>query len=270
MFIDTHCHLNMMVKKEFDRPLSEHEIFLAQKIITEAQEHETTHIINVGTSLIESKNSITLAQRYPTVFATIGIHPNDLTSSWKNELQELKKLIQNKEKNKIVGIGECGLDFHYPNYNKAQQCDAFKEQIELSLKYNCALVVHSRDAYQETLRVLEEYKDDLTRGIIHCFSYDKTFADIVINWGYAIGIDAPITYPKNDVLRSVVADTPLNAIIIETDAPFLPPQQLRGKQNHPKNIKMIAELIAQLQQTTIENIGLQTTKNAQKIFQFNE
>ena len=269
MFIDTHCHLNMMVKKEFDRPLSEHEIFLAQKIISDAKECGIAHIVNVGTSLIESKNSINLAQTYPTVFATIGIHPNDLTHSWKEELLELKQLVQNKEKNKIVGIGECGLDFHYPNYNKGKQHEAFKRQIELSLEYDCALVIHSRDAYQETLHVLEEYKRDITRGIIHCFSYDQAFAQIVIDWGYAIGIDAPITYPKNELLRSVVAQTKLEALVLETDAPFLPPQNLRGKQNHPQNIRIIGEWIAELQETTIEDIALQTTKNAQRIFQYN-
>lgn len=255
-----------MVKKDFDRALTLAEIAAAQDIIHVAYTHNVTTIINVGTSLVESKNCIALAQKYASVYATIGIHPNDLNHAWNNELNELENLLHDKEKNKIVGLGECGLDFHYPEYNKQRQYDAFKKQIELSLEYACALVVHSRDAYQETLHVLEEYKGDVTRGIIHCFSYDEAFAQTVVEWGYVIGIDAPITYPKNETLRNVVAQRSLEAIVLETDAPFLPPQALRGKQNHPQNISIIAEWVAQLQETTIEKVAQTTTQNAQKIF----
>jgi TatD DNase family protein len=254
MFIDTHCHLNMIIKKEFDVLLTELELTAARPIIAEAHANGVSTIINVGTSLPESANSIALAKKYSNIFATIGIHPNDCTQNWRTEMQEIKKWLHNKEENKIVGVGECGLDYHYPDYDAKRQYDAFKMQIELSLEYECALVVHSRDAYQETLRVLEEYKNQITRGIIHCFSYDQLFADQVIE------------YPKNELLRNVATTIPLENMVLETDAPFLPLQSLRGNPNHPRFIKEIAEYIAQLRNVSVETIAQHTTRNAQRIF----
>src|ERR1700687_6130808 len=147
MLVDTHCHLNMMVKKDFDVPLTTKQITDASHIADQAREIGITAIVNVGTSLIESKNCVALAKAIKQVFATVGIHPNDCTDQWKQELKELASLLKEKETNKIVGIGECGIDRHYTGYNLQRQTDAFKAQIELALSHNVGLVVHSRDAY---------------------------------------------------------------------------------------------------------------------------
>ena len=152
MLIDTHCHINMMVKKSFDTPLTEPDFISAQQIVDEAALYDVTKILNVGTSLIESKNCIELATRFKGVYAAVGIHPNDLTDSWQAELKSLAAFLERKEESKIVGIGECGIDKHYPDYNIVRQQDAFRAQIELALKHDVAVVVHSRDAYEETLR----------------------------------------------------------------------------------------------------------------------
>lgn len=266
MLIDTHCHLNMVVKKNFDIALSQQEIHDAKIYIDEARKKNVTTIINVGTSLIESKNCIALAQQYNDVFATIGIHPNDLTADWQQDLSVLKKLLLNKEEHKIVGIGECGMDKHYPDYNLQRQVDGFKAQIELSLEHDIALVVHTRDAADETLRVLEEYKKDIKRGIIHCFSENQSFADTVIDWGYCIGLGGTITYPKNNELRQIAINTPLEYIVLETDAPFLPPQKIRGQVNTPQQIYSIAEYLAELRNVSINTVAEKTTANAQRIF----
>jgi TatD DNase family protein len=267
MLIDTHCHINMMVKKDFDVPLTQEQINDAQKIIDQAAKHNVTRIINVGTSLIESLNCIALAKQYDGVFATVGIHPNDCTELWRTDLKEIEHLLKQKEEKKIVGVGEIGLDRHYPDYNLKRQKDAFRAQIELALKYNVAIVVHTRDARDETLRVLEEYKNELQRGIIHCFSEDQDFADDVIAMKFAIGIGGPVTYPNNDRLRQIAQQTILENIVLETDAPFLPPQEMRGKQNHPQYIELIAHYIAYLRNTSFEHIAQMTTKNAEQIFQ---
>lgn len=266
MLIDTHCHLNMMIKKNFEVALSQAEIALAQEIITSARAHDVTTIINVGTSLIESHNCVILARSYETLFATVGIHPNDCTSNWQKDFEEIKKLAKNKDENKIVGIGECGIDLHYPDSNLPRQYDAFKAHVELALENDLALVVHSRDAYDETLKILEEFKKDIKRATIHCFSYDQIFADYAIENNWVIGIDGPITYPKNELLRSVVKNTDLKNIVLETDAPFLPPQEIRGKQNHPLHIKTIAQTIARVKEMSYENIAQQTTQNAKRLF----
>ncbi len=266
MLIDTHCHINMMVKKNFDIHMTPDELAAAQAIVHEAQENTVDRIINVGTSLVESINCIMLAQKYDSIFAVIGIHPNDLTPTWQKDLKELATMLKQKKEKKIVGIGECGLDFHYPNYNIMQQKDAFKAQIELALENDLGLVVHTRDARDETLRSLEEFKGQISRGIIHCFSEDMDFARTVIEWGFVIGIGGIITYPKNNYLRDIVSSIEPTSFVLETDAPFLPIQEMRGKQNNPKFILNIAEYIAQLRNETVHTIAHQTSLNAQRIF----
>jgi TatD DNase family protein len=266
VLIDTHCHINMMVKKEFDRELTHNECALAEAIINEATNNDVTTIINVGTSVPESLNCITLAQQYEKIYASIGIHPNDCTPSWRDNFTLIAQLCANKEKNKIVAIGETGLDRHYPGYDIERQRDAFKAHIELSLKHNLALIIHTRDAAEETLHILEEYSKDGLRGVIHCFSEDRLFAQIVIPWGFYIGLGGAITYPKNNELRLVAETIDLENIILETDAPFLPPQKFRGTQNHPLHIKTIAQFIADLRSESYEEIAQQTTINAQNLF----
>jgi TatD DNase family protein len=266
MLIDTHCHINMMVKKTFDIPLTATEIAHAQTIVDEAALDNVTRIINVGTNLIESSNCIALAKHYNAIYASVGLHPNDCTPQWQDEIKELKKLAHRKDEYKIVAIGECGIDRHYPDYNLQRQKDVFKAQIELALEYDLALIVHTRDAAQETARSLDEFRGQLKRGVIHCFSEDQDFADWAIDFGFALGIGGTITYPKNNLLRAVVTKIPLTAIILETDAPFLPPQAIRGKQNHPRQIATIAQYLADLRQEPVETIAQETTQGAMKIF----
>lgn len=266
MLVDTHCHINMMVKKTFDVLLTADEIRNAREIIEQARTNQVTRIINVGTSLPESINCVALARAYNNVWAAIGIHPNDCTDRWKDDLAELEKKLSEKEHNKIVAIGECGLDMHYPEYNLARQQDAFKYQINMALEHDLALIVHTRDAYDETLRILEEYRGDISRGIIHCFSEDLKFAEMVIEWGFSIGIGGAVTYPKNNTLREVALKTGLEKIVLETDAPFLPIQSMRGKQNHPQYIHDIAQYLSHLKQCSFDEVALITTNNALRIF----
>jgi TatD DNase family protein len=251
----------MMTKDSFDTPLQQSDITKAKTIIEQARDATVSLIINVGTRKIENQNCILLAQNFDSVFATVGIHPND-SDTWQEDLELMKKWLQKKEENKIVGIGECGIDMHYPDYDLQRQRDAFKAQIELALEHDLALIVHSRDAYDETLRILEEYKNNISRATMHCFSYDQAFARTVTNWGFMLGIGGPITYPKNNELRAVVTSTDLKNIVLETDAPFLPPQAIRGKQNHPKEIATIAHYIAELRGESFETVAQQTTENA--------
>jgi TatD DNase family protein len=259
----------MMVKNSFDTPLQKSDVSKAEIIIKEAHEARVFLIINVGTRKIENQNCILLAQTFDSVFATVGIHPND-SDTWQEDFALLKKWLQHKKEHKIVGIGECGIDMHYPDYDLNRQRDAFKAQIELALEHDLALIVHSRDAYDETLQILEEYKNNITRATMHCFSYDQAFATTVTDWGFMLGIGGTVTYPKNNELRNVVTSTDLKNIVLETDAPFLPPQSIRGKQNHPKEIVTIAHFIAELRGETFETVAQQTTENALQLFGLNE
>jgi len=272
MFIDTHCHINMMIKKNFDVTLSSEQLPLASEILKQAEAQGISHIINVGTSLIESANSVYLAQSFNNISAAVGIHPNDCTATWKDDFKQIitrwftKKNPDYLAGNKIVAIGECGLDRHYPDYNIQRQYDAFKAHIELALEHNKALIIHTRDAGDETLKVLEQYKNNNLRGVIHCFSEDQAFADYALMLGFVLGIGGTLTYPKNNSLRTIFKTVPLEKIILETDAPFLPPQDLRGQQNNPKNISLIAQFLADLRAEPLNLIAQKTTENAQKLF----
>lgn len=267
MLIDTHCHINMMVKKTFDTSLTPDDLLLASPIVNEAYARGVTRIINVGTSLVESFNCIQLARQYEPIHAAVGIHPNDCTQTWHSDFLKIKSFVKEHAKNKIVGIGETGLDRHYPDTNIERQKDAFRAQIELALEENLGLIVHTRDAPDETLRTLEEYKGQVSRGIIHCFSEDQDFANQVIAMGFVIGLGGIITYPKNEYLRQIARTVPLDKIVLETDAPFLPPQPMRGKQNNPAQIRTIAEYLAELRGISLEEVAEQTTKTAMRIFE---
>lgn len=266
MFTDTHCHLNIMVPKEPDAPLQEHHLESIELYLKQAAQAGVSTIINVGTSLAESLNSITIAQRFSNVYATVGIHPCDTSSMWQDEFAQLTKLVQEKERYKIVGVGETGLDFYHQPFNAQQQIDAFKAHIELALRYDLGLVIHVRESGEAVLNVLDPYKKEIKRATIHCFTQSKEFAEIVTSWGFYIGIDAPITYPKNTQLRDIVTQTAIEHLVLETDAPFLPPQSLRGKPNHPAYIPMFAELVAQLKGVSLEQLAQATTKNANRLF----
>jgi TatD DNase family protein len=257
-----------MVKKDFDVLLTTKQITEASHIVDEAKKNDVSTIINVGTSLIESKNCIALAQKIQNVFATIGIHPNDANEQWKEEVKEFDTLLKNKEDYKIVGVGECGIDRHYPHYNLQRQYDVFKAQIELALTHDVGLVVHSRDAYDETLRILDEYARHKPRAVMHCFSYDQNFAKQVIAWGFKLGIGGTVTYPKNDELRVVVYNAKLQDLVLETDAPYLPPQSMRGLKNTPSQIKTIADFIVDVKKEPFEKVAEQTTLAARYLFRF--
>lgn len=255
-----------MVKKEFDVLLSPDQIIQSSEIVKRAQDAGVGVIINVGTSLPESLNSVMLAQKFENVYSTVGLHPCDCTSAWKKDFEQIRHLAQHKEENKIVAIGEVGLDFYHKPFDAQRQKDAFKAQIELALEYSLPLSIHVREAGEETLRVLEEYVREIKGAVIHCFSQNADFAQVVLEWGFYVGIDAPIQYPKNQLLRDIVATIPLERIVLETDSPFLPPQAFRGKPNSPEYLPLFVPTIAQLKGVSVEDVERITTENACALF----
>ncbi|MCK4264873.1 TatD family hydrolase [Candidatus Babeliales bacterium] len=265
MYIDSHCHLNLMVKKDFDLPLKSEDFSKVSLLIENAVSAGVEKIINVGTSLVESINTVEIAKQFEQVFAVVGIHPCDAKETWKKDLGEIKKLIKDKEFNKIVGIGEIGLDFYHKPFNKQRQIDAFKAQIELALENSLPIVVHVRSAVDEVIKVLEEYALEV-KGVNHCFQHERYVADAFLGWGFFLGINAPITYPKNEQFRELLKDLPIESLFLETDAPFLPPQEFRGKQNHPKYIPLIAQALADIKGIPLDDVADITTSNVESLF----
>lgn len=268
-FIDSHAHINLLVKTDFDRLLSNQELQTAKTLLTDLA-NNNLQVINVGTSLTESINCLAISNLEPKIAkASVGIHPNDISNNWSNDLQHIEKLIiDNESHNQIIAIGECGYDKHYPNYDLELQKACFEEQVKLALKYNKALIIHTRDAKNETLITLEKYKDQVKKLVIHCFSEDEEFADLVTSWGYYLGIGGTLTYPKNELLRKIVKKHGLGQIILETDAPYLAPQILRGKVNTPQNIPIIAKYLADLLEIEIEDVAKITSNNCKNLFNF--
>lgn len=262
---DTHCHILHMINKSTPGAFSTEEIQQIRKILYQAELKNVTSIFEIGTTKIDSMLSVELAKIFPTIFSAIGIHPHEAKEYQKEDVIFLKNLLQQHHE-KIVGIGECGLDKHYPDHNLAAQKDLFKAQIELAIQFDKALVVHTRDAEDETYEILEPYKDQLKRVTIHCYSNSLAFAQKVTAWGWFLGIGGTVTYPKNNLLREIVKTVGLNSLVLETDAPFLPPQIIRGKQNSPEQIATIAHYIAELLDITIETVATQTTHNAHRLF----
>lgn len=254
-----------MVDKKRDEIMTHEQVASVAGIVDAAAEKGVSQIVNVGTTINETHNSIMLAQQYENVVATVGIHPCDTTASWKKEIAEIEKMLMT-HRDLIVGVGETGLDFYHKPYDQGLQTSLFEAHIELALKHDLPLVVHVRDAGDAALKVLERYKGE-ARGVLHCFSLDLGAARDIAAWGnWYIGIDGPVTYPKNDWLREVVATMPLEFLLLETDAPFLPPQAFRGKQNSPIHIPLIAEAIAQARGCSVDEVGAVTTQSAQKLF----
>ena len=193
----------------------------------------------------------------------VGISPNDIPQTeeelWKS-IEEISSIAVENRNNKIVAIGEIGLDYHYTKKNKEKQKELFIKQIQLANKYNLPIVIHSRDAVKDTIDILKNYK---SFGVIHCFSESKEVANEYIKLGYKLGIGGVLTF-KNSNLKDVIKDIPLENIVLETDSPFLSP--IRGSVNEPKNIKLIAECLSNIKNITISEVAKKTTDNVCKVF----
>lgn len=267
MLIDTHCHLEMIVEKLTQKPFSCDNLQVVNKIVTDALNAGISTIVTIGTTLDSCRDTFCIASHFENVFCTIGIHPTDKTSAWRDDLRKLETIIEKDvDTKKIVAVGECGLDFYHPGFDVEDQKELFRAQITLAHHHKLPLVIHTRNAFKETLEVLDEYKNLNLTGIIHCFSEDVPEAKAVIDRGFLIGIGGAVTYPKNDRLRNVAKIVGPNHLVLETDAPFLAPQEIRGKTNKPEYIASIAHFLATCLNIPYEEIAQQTTKNALQVF----
>lgn len=250
--IDTHTHLNDV---KFADDLDE--------VIQRASDAGVERMIVCGYDLQSSESAIQLANTYESVFATVGIHPHDAKSYTKEAESILKEFAADR---KVLAIGEIGLDFHYNFSPREKQFAAFEAQIQLAKKLGLPIVVHSRESNPEALEILKSRSRDVVGCVFHCFSGDADFAREVLEMGFYIGIDGPITYKASQKLRDVVAMCPLDRLLIETDCPYLTPVPHRGKRNEPAYVVYVAEQIAAIKGLTLEVLAQTTTDNAKKLF----
>ena len=266
-FIDTHCHLAYMVGKPDAENLTDTDMQAIAKIVEQACAAGVTRCITVGTNHASSRAALAIAACVDGVYATAAMHPSDEHDAWRDEMVLIDLLVKQRGP-KLIAVGECGLDYHYPNYNKIRQQELFAHHIELAIASGLPLVIHSRDAIDDTLAVLDRYAHKTVRGVFHCFSENGEYARQIVDRGFLLGIGAPITYPKNNTLREVVHTIGLEHLVLETDAPFLPPQSKRGQQNSPIYIPLVAEAVAVECGVPVERVAAITTHNAEKLFSF--
>lgn len=246
---DTHAHYD---DDAFDEDRDE--LFIAM------HENNVEYIINQGINVKTSKFAISLAEKYPYVYAAVGIHPEDVSSL--DDINEIKKLATHK---KVVAIGEIGLDYHYDNTNKELQQKYFKNQLELANEMNLPVVIHDRDAHKDTLDTLKSIKIN-NAGVVHCFSGSVEMAKELIKLGYYLGFDGPITFKNAKTALEVLEYIPLDRILIETDAPYLTPTPFRGKRNNSMYLVHVINKIAEIKNLPPEEISNITMNNAKTLF----
>lgn len=250
MLIDTHCHLDF---PEFDQD--------RQEVIRRAQNSGIGYIINIGSSLKGSQRSLELSKKYDFIYASVGIHPHEADKFTQKEEAAVRELAK---KDKVVAIGEIGLDY-YKNYSKAEnQKPLFLSLIRLAKDLNLPLVIHSREAGEDTLKILKEAMP--LKAVVHCFSGDEIFLKACLGLGFFISFTCNVTYPKAQNLRNLVKIMPLEKLMLETDAPFLAPQELRGKRNEPEYVKYLAVEVALLKGISVDEVARITTENAKLFF----
>ncbi|MFH0913100.1 MAG: TatD family hydrolase [Candidatus Omnitrophota bacterium] len=249
MFIDTHCHLDF---PEFDPDRDE--------VTRRAKNEGIDYIINIGSGILASEKALGLAKKYDFVYATVGMHPHDAD---KFDDQAKAKLAELAKEDKVAAIGETGLDY-FKNYSRPEnQQVLFEYLVKLAKGSGLPLVIHNRRAEPDTLRILKEALP--VKAVVHCFSADEKFLKECLDLGFLVSFTCNITYKKAQDLRALVKLTPLDKLMLETDAPFLPPEGLRGKRNEPRYLKFLAEEIARIKGISVEEIARVTTNNA-KIF----
>lgn len=248
MFTDTHCHI---VNEFFDNK---------EEVLKKAINNNIHRVISCGDSIKSSKEVYEDTYKYDNYYCAIGIHPENQDESFKEFERLFYYCLPNKN---VVAIGEIGLDFHYEDNDPIKQIDLFRKQLELALKEDFPVIIHSRQATQQTLDIIKEYPG--LRGVIHCFSGSLEIAREYVKLGFYIGVGGVATF-KNANIKEVIKELPLENILLETDSPFLAPEPHRGKTNEPAYIMDIAKFIADLFNISLEELSAITENNVNKLF----
>ena len=252
--IDTHAHLDF---PELYNRLDE--------VLKNALENGVKRIVTISTNLNKIDKIIEISKNYEEVYHTVGVHPNEVLKDKNNSNYEM---ILNLSKNeKCVGIGECGLDYHYGNDSKAEQKASFITQINVSRATNLPLIIHARDADKDMINILEnEYKNGPFKAILHCFSSGKDLALCGINLGFYISFSGIVTFKSAKLIQEIATLIPDDKILVETDAPYLSPTPLRGSVNEPKNCSITAKYLADIRKCKFSTFVDQLYMNSFKIF----
>jgi len=285
MLIETHAHLDYPdFADDFD------------EVLRRATEAGVTRIITIGTSVESSRRAVDLAERYPNIYAVIGVHPTTADEAEEDIIDPLRELARSP---RVVGIGETGLDYHrlpsaeiakgkraqvlaalqtgtkeqleaglHDGAYKSKQASLFEQQLDLALELGLNVVIHQRDAWEDTLELMRPYAGKL-RGVFHCFGGSLEQAQTVIALGHLVSFTGIVTFKNGATVRDVAAELPLDRFMVETDCPYLAPVPFRGKRCEPAHTRLVAESIAEARGAALEEIARATTATAENFFRFN-
>lgn len=246
MYFDSHSHYD---DEAYDDDRYE--------LIERMHQNGVKNIINIGTNRQTSLFSIRLAEKYDFIYASVGVHP-EFAGDEADEVMALAK------ENKVVAIGEIGLDYHYRQDNKKEQAECFKKQLSAALERDLPVVIHSRDAASDTFNIIKE--SNVRKGVIHAYSGSAETAELYVDMGYYIGIGGVITFKNARKLVETAKRIPLERILLETDCPYLTPVPFRGKRNDSSMLRYVSQKLAEIKETTVEEICSKTSQNAERLF----
>ena len=260
MWIDSHCHLNHVKIEEAGSP---------SDIIQRANENGVEGILTICCRIKEELNDVlAIANSHDNVWCSIGTHPHDAANEKEMAVTatEMVKLVNNYDK--IIGVGEAGLDYYYDNSPRDDQMASFRKQIHVAKETGLPLIIHTRDAEEDTIKILRDEGacDGKTKVLMHCFSSNKTLAQQSIDEGFYMSFSGMITFKKSDELREIARQVPLDRLLVETDAPYLAPEPYRGKTNEPAYVVHTGQYMADLFNLTREEMAAQTKENFFTLF----
>ena len=251
MIFETHAHYD---DEKFDED--------REQLLAGLQEAGIETVVNVGATLEGCLSTIRLAEQYPFIYAAVGVHPDEVGTLDEEKFSWLKEKLSHE---KVVAVGEIGFDYYWDQESHEVQKKWFLRQLEAAREAGLPVIIHSREAAADTLEMMKEYGQDL-KGIIHCYSYSVEHAREYVKMGYLLGIGGVVTFKNARKLKEVVEEIPLEALVLETDCPYLAPVPNRGKRNSSLNLPLIAEEIAAIKQISCEEVITQTRENARKLF----
>ena len=252
MIFDTHAHYDDVAFEE-DR----------EQLLGSMRENGIKNIVNVGADVVSSWNSVMLAEKYDFMYAAVGVHPSDTENLTEEDMQKILSYTQRK---KVVAIGEIGLDYHYDTPDEETQKKWFKRQLELAVECKLPVIIHSRDAAEDTFRILKDYQGKIEKGVIHCYSYSPELAGEFVKLGYYIGIGGVVTFKNSKKLKETVKICPLHTLVLETDCPYLAPEPHRGERNSSVELPYVAAEIARLKELREAEVIEATYRNALSLY----
>ncbi len=255
MIFDTHAHYD---DEAFDSDRAE--------LLLSMKESGISNIVNVGASIVTTQNTLNLVKEYPFMYGAVGVHPSE-TAELNDELLKWLKNVANSER--IVAVGEIGLDYYWDEPDKDTQKKWFKAQLKLAHEVKKPIIIHSREAANDTYEIMKEYEAEKLGGIVHCFSYSVEMAEKFLDMGFYLGIGGVLTFKNAKKLKEVAEYMPMDRLVLETDCPYLSPEPNRGKRNSSLNLSYVADAVARVKGISREEVERVTFENALKVYRIN-